>query len=64
MNNIFEKRRARLLAMKALRSSYLPPEQVMTCPACRQDSSRKAVAEASLSVPNAATTGPWGAISA
>lgn len=60
MNNIFEKRRARLLAMKALRSSYLPPEQIMTCPACRQDSSRKAVAEASLVCPKCGYHWPLG----
>ena len=43
MTNIFQKRRARLLAMKALRDNYLPPEQVVTCPQCRQDSPRKEV---------------------
>lgn len=45
MNTIFQKRRSRLLAMKTLRESYLPPEQVITCPKCAQDSSRRAVTE-------------------
>ena len=49
MSNIFQKRRSRLLAMKALRDNYLPPEQVITCPKCQQASGRKDVA-AQLSV--------------
>lgn len=46
MNTIFQKRRSRLLAMKALRGSYLPPEQIITCPKCGQESPRTEVAEA------------------
>ena len=34
MNTIFAQRRARLLAMKALRDSYIPAEQAARCPAC------------------------------
>lgn len=45
MNNIFQKRRARLLAMKALRTTYLPPEQIVTCPKCEKSSPRRDVAE-------------------
>ncbi len=45
MNNIFQKRRTRLLAMKALRSSYLPPEQTITCPTCQARTSRTQVSE-------------------
>ena len=43
MTNIFQKRRSRLLAMKALRGNYLPPEQIITCPKCAQESPRKEV---------------------
>ncbi len=45
MTNIFQKRRSRLLAMKALRGNYLPPEQIITCPKCSQDSPRRQVTE-------------------
>lgn len=44
MNNMFQKRRARLLAMKALRGSYLPPEQIIACPKCRQTTGRAELA--------------------
>ena len=45
MNHIFAKRRARLLAMKALRDSYASGEKTFTCPRCGQDSERKLVAQ-------------------
>lgn len=45
MTHIFEKRRSRLLAMKALRGNYLPPEQVVTCPKCGLESPRRQVSE-------------------
>ena len=47
MNNIFAKRRARLLAMKALRDNQMrgPREATVTCPRCEQDSDRRTVAE-------------------
>lgn len=45
MTNIFQKRRTRLLAMKAMRSNYLPPEQIITCPRCEKGSHRKAVSD-------------------
>ena len=43
MSGIFAKRRARLLAMKALRERYVPPENAVACPRCGQDSSHQAV---------------------
>lgn len=49
MNSIFAKRRARLLAMKAMRDNYVPGEKLVTCPSCGQDSERRLVAQ-SLSV--------------
>ena len=44
MNNIFAKRRARLLAMKAIRDSYVPGDQLVACPKCGGESQRKDVA--------------------
>ena len=43
MNNIFAKRRARLLAMKAIRDNYVPGDQLVSCPKCGQESLRKDV---------------------
>ena len=45
MNTIFAQRRARLLAMKALRDNYLPPDQAVRCPNCGGESPRRAVVE-------------------
>ena len=45
MNTIFAQRRARLLAMKALRDNYLPPDQTVRCPGCGGESPRRAVVE-------------------
>ena len=44
MNSVFAKRRARLLAMKAIRDNHVPGEKAVTCPKCGQDSDRKTVA--------------------
>ena len=44
MNNIFAKRRARLLAMKAIRDNYVPGDQLVACPKCGGESQRKDVA--------------------
>ena len=44
MNSVFAKRRARLLAMKAIRDNHIPGEKAVTCPKCGQDSDRKTVA--------------------
>ena len=38
MNSIFAKRRARLLAMKAIRDNYIPGDKLVTCPHCQQES--------------------------
>ena len=45
MNSIFAKRRARLLAMKAIRDNYVPGDKLVTCPKCSQESERKTVAQ-------------------
>jgi acetyl-CoA carboxylase carboxyl transferase subunit beta len=45
VNSIFAKRRARLLAMKAIRDNHMPGEATVTCPKCGQDSERKLVAQ-------------------
>ncbi len=52
MNNIFQKRRMRLLAMKALRESYLPPEQIISCPVCKIQNKRTEVAKLHAVCPN------------
>lgn len=44
MNSVFAKRRARLLAMKAIRDNHIPGEKAVTCPKCGQDSDRRTVA--------------------
>ena len=49
MNGIFAKRRARLLAMKAIRDNYVPGDQRVSCPRCGGESQRRDVA-AALSV--------------
>ena len=45
MNSIFAKRRARLLAIKAIRDNYIPGDKLVTCPHCRQESEKKLVAQ-------------------
>ncbi len=45
MNSIFAKRRARLLAMKAIRDNYVPSGRLVSCPHCGQESERRAVAQ-------------------
>ena len=45
MNTIFAKRRARLLAMKAMRDNYIPGDKLITCPKCGQESERRTVAQ-------------------
>lgn len=61
MTNIFQKRRSRLLAMKALRNSYLPPEAILSCPHCGQESPRKQVAAAQSVCPQCGYHRPIGA---
>lgn len=61
MNGVFAKRRTRLLAMKALRDNYVPDEKILTCPHCRQDSERRAVARALYVCPRCGYHFPVGA---
>lgn len=44
MNTIFARRRARLLAMKAMRDNYVPGDRLVSCPKCGGESPRKDVA--------------------
>ena len=60
MNSIFAKRRARLLAMKAIRDNYVPGDKLTTCPKCGQESERRAVAEALSVCPNCGYHWPIG----
>lgn len=46
MNGVFAKRRARLLAMKALRDNYASGEKTLSCPRCGQSSERRQVIQA------------------
>ena len=41
MNGVFAKRRARLLAMKAIRDNHIPGDKAITCPKCGQDRDSK-----------------------
>ena len=45
INGVFAKRRARLLAMKAIRDNHIPGGKAVTCPKCGQDSDRRSVAQ-------------------
>lgn len=63
MTNIFQKRRSRLLAMKALRDNYLPPEEIITCPKCNQESPRKDVKNMLSVCPHCGYHWPLGAYS-
>ena len=49
MNDIFARRRARLLAMRAMRDNSLPGDRLLACPSCGQESEKRTVA-AQLSV--------------
>lgn len=47
MNQLFAKRRAKLLALKALRDGQgAPPDVMVACPQCGENASQKAVAQA------------------
>ena len=61
MNDIFAKRRARLLAMKAIRDNYIPGDKLVSCPHCGQESERKAVAEGLSVCPRCGYHWPLGA---
>ncbi len=61
MNSIFAKRRARLLAMKAMRDNYVPPEKRITCPRCGKETQRRDLAENLLVCPGCGYHWPLGA---
>ena len=61
MNSIFAKRRARLLAMKAIRDNYVPGDKLVSCPHCGQDSGRKQVAQGLSVCPKCGYHWPLGA---
>ena len=61
MNSIFAKRRARLLAMKAMRDNYIPGEKRITCPKCGQESERRLVAQGLSVCPKCGYHWPIGA---
>ena len=61
MIDIFAKRRARLLAMKAIRDNYIPGDKLVSCPHCGQESERKAVAEGLSVCPKCGYHWPLGA---
>ena len=64
METIFAKRRARLLAMKAMRENYVPGERLCTCPQCGGESERRAVAAALSVCPLCGYHFPMGRITA
>ena len=43
MNSVFAKRRARLLAMKAMRDNYIPGDRLITCPKCREARTKRSI---------------------
>ena len=61
MNYIFAKRRARLLAMKAMRDNYIPGDRLITCPKCGQESERRLVAQGLSVCPKCGYHWPIGA---
>ena len=61
MNSIFAKRRARLLAMKAMRDNYIPGDPLITCPKCGQESERRLVAQGLSVCPKCGYHWPIGA---
>ena len=61
MNRIFQKRRSRLLAMKALQENYIAPEQRMVCPECGEESARKDVSAHKYVCPKCGYHWPVGA---
>lgn len=61
MNSIFARRRARLLAMKAMRERYIPGDKLTVCPKCGQESEKKAVAEGLSVCPKCGYHYPMGA---
>ena len=60
-DSIFARRRARLLAMKAIRDNYIPGDKTVTCPKCGQDSERRLVAQELSVCPKCGYHFPMGA---
>ena len=60
-DSIFARRRARLLAMKAMRDNYIPGDKTVTCPKCGQDSERRLVAQELSVCPKCGYHFPMGA---
>lgn len=61
MNRIFQKRRTRLLAMKALQGSYIAPDQRIACPTCGNTLPRKEVVAHQYVCPKCGYHWPLGA---
>lgn len=61
MNRIFQKRRSRLLAMKALQETYITPDQRTVCPECGKESARKDVSAHQYVCPKCGYHWPVGA---
>ena len=61
MNGIFARRRARLLAMKALRDSYASGETAFICPRCGRESQRRQVVRELYVCPRCGSHLPLGA---
>lgn len=61
MNSIFAKRRARFLAMKAVREKNIPQEKRIECPGCRQESERRLVVQGFYVCPKCGYHFPVGA---
>ncbi len=59
--SIFARRRARLLAMKAMRDNYVPGDKLVQCPKCGQESERRLVAQGLSVCPKCGYHFPMGA---
>ena len=60
-DSIFARRRARLLAMKAMRDNYIPGDKMVKCPKCGQESERRLVAQELSVCPKCGYHFPMGA---
>ena len=60
-DSIFARRRARLLAMKAMRDNYIPGDKMVKCPKCGQESERRLVAHELSVCPKCGYHFPMGA---
>ena len=59
--SIFARRRARLLAMKAMRDNYVPGDKLVQCPKCGQESERRLVVQGLSVCPKCGYHFPMGA---